>query len=98
MSKQVSKGKKNGRVRGLTKVAKVRVGRQSMEDGRAGNTRRTAMAANGGAGMQVRQGREVGMQAVGRQGTRKEERGWRASRQINQEAEAGKKGLAGKTG
>ena len=46
MSKQVSKGKKGGRVRGLTKVVKVRVGRQSMEDGRAGNTRRTAMAAN----------------------------------------------------
>ena len=35
-----------------------------MQAGRlAGNTRRTAMAANGGAGMQARQGREVGMQA-----------------------------------
>ena len=38
------------------------------------------------------QGREVGMQAVKWQGTREDEQGWRASRQINQEAEAGKKG------
>jgi hypothetical protein len=52
----------------------------------------------GGAGRQARKVREVGMQAVRRQGTREEEQGWRASRQRNQEAEAGKKGLAGKTG
>jgi hypothetical protein len=47
MSGQVNEGKKSGRVSRLTKVAKVRMGRQSMEMGGQG-TQQMAKAANAG--------------------------------------------------